>query len=198
MPPVYNENRLQEQPIPPFESSIAVGQDINIERAMTDSDSSIFELTDVTDEQNGQLEENIKPENIEDPEDLFEYEHLFDDEENLQHAGGAINVASVHSNLSTSFANGLRIESTRIEVNATDKSNDETRGENNVQKREIEENVQLLLKHGAKYVFDDEVEYLYMPGKTIKPFEEIPQYEVKGDDILCGKIPFKVLVIVFT
>lgn len=59
---------------------------------------------------------------------------------------------------------------------------------------QIEQNLQEVLQYGTKCVVDSDLEYIYIPNKTLKPIECSPEYEVKANDVLCGNIPFKQFV----
>lgn len=122
-----------------------------------------------------------------------------------------------------SFERGIQIESTRVTVggvarngesggtnsasnkaqNASDvndsyeDNNGDTSNNHNeveVQKRAIEKSVRMLMMHGENIVVDSDLEYLHIPGQVIRPKENVPKYQVKAGDILCGNIPFKQVV----
>lgn len=57
--------------------------------------------------------------------------------------------------------------------------------------RRIELNLQTVLLFGAKCVVDADLEYIHLPNQNLRPFDYIPEYQVKTEDVLCGNKPFK-------
>lgn len=107
--------------------------------------------------------------------------------------------------MSNEFNIGVRIESTRndalvenSEQFAADgnenNSNLPVNDEEVARSQQIAENVKKVLLFGEKVTVGD-IEFIHLPGQILKPKEFKAMYEVKSNDLLCGKTPFKELVI---
>lgn len=112
-------------------------------------------------------------------------------DENEETTTDQVNVAQLHANNSNGSINSE-------ENIAADQTNGNNASQMNEQARlaQIDANVEELLTHGQKVVYDDEVEYIHMPEQQLKAIERL-QYRIKSNDILCGNKPFKENVSIF-
>lgn len=73
----------------------------------------------------------------------------------------------------------------------------ETMPNQDTREKEIEQNVQKLIRYGKRVFCDDEVEYISIPGQKLEAIKDEPTYQVKVDDLLSGKKAFKHYVTYF-